>query len=159
MGSVHHDLSAMTRILLIPLLACTTLVSARAEEKSFGGFEPGTEFTLTVKDRISTRTKGSDVDKNVPVPDGLPRFKEGRKLQLVIGKRGQLKGPGFSIDFRKGKRLANVYADNIGGSLRKGAAATVAKEDQEPVAAVITFTKLGFSGFRPVTHNVTYVLE
>ena len=151
--------------LTLSLIACATLhpftsaMAAGPAGKTYGGFEPETKFTLTVVKRVTTRTRGKHVDKNVSIPKGLPVFREGRKVHLGIGSHGELTGPGFSIDFRKGKRSANIYAETMSKTLSKGAAATVVKAGDTPTGAVITFYKAGFYDWHPVTYSVTYILE
>jgi hypothetical protein len=157
--------STVTKLSLSLFIACASLLPfTRAEAagpvgKTYGNFAPETKFALTVVKRTTTRTKGRDVDKNVSVPAELPRFREGRRIRLTIGKHGQLTGPGFSIDFRKGKRSANVYAEASTKTLLKGAAATVVKAGDIPTGAVLSFYKAGFYHWRPVTYSVTYFLE
>lgn len=139
-------------------LLSSTAFAAGPAGKTIGGFEPKTTFTLKVKKVVSTRTKNLNVKKNVPIPPSLPKFKKGDEIQFEIGKDGQLKGPGFSIDFKRAKRAVNLYAD---GTLKNGEAATVAKVGEEPevIGAVITFYKTHTSGFSFVTNEVVYMLE
>lgn len=141
----------------IALLSSSAFAADPAVEK-IGGFEPKTTFTLKVKKVVSTRTKNFNIEKNVPIPPSLPKFKKGDEIQFEIGKDGQLKGPGFSIDFKRAKRAVNLYAD---GTLKNGEAATVAKVGEEPevIGAVLTFYKTSTSGFSIVTREVVYVLE
>lgn len=155
----------MHQLTLSLLIACASLLPIASAEaagpvgKTYGNFAPETRFALTVVKRVTTRTKGRDVDRNVSIPKELPGFREGRRIRFTIGKHGQLTGPGFSIDFRKGKRSANVYAEASTKSLSKGAAATVVKAGDIPTGAVISFYKAGFYHWRPVTYSVTYFLE
>lgn len=148
---------------ILPIAGSIALVSSSAfaavpAGTTIGGFEPNTTFTLKVKKVVSTRTKNLNVRKNVPIPSSLPKFEKGQEIEFVIGKDGQLKGPGFSIDFKRAKRAVNLYAD---GSIKNGEAATVAKVGEEPtvIGAVLTFYKTGTSGFSVVTNEVVYMLE
>lgn len=158
--------SFVKNLFLYLLIVCGTLLPLNHSEaagligKRYGGFTRETKFTLTVTKRISKRIKGTRVDKNVPVPKGIPHFREGRKVRFTIGRKGRLNGPGFSIDFKTAKPMANIYANSPAGSFSKGEAATVTKiAGNIPTGAILTFYKAGFSGFRPVTNTVSYVLE
>lgn len=139
-------------------LLSSSVFAAGPAGKAIGGFEPKTTFTLTVKKVVSTRTKNLNVEKNVPIPSSLPKFKKGQEIEMMIGKDGQLKGPGFSIDFKRAKRAVNLYAE---GTIKNGEAATLAKVGEEPtvIGAVLTFYKTGTSGFSVVTNEVVYMLE
>lgn len=139
-------------------LLSSSVFAAGPAGKAIGGFEPKTTFTLTVKKVVSTRTKNLNVEKNVPIPSSLPKFKKGDEIEFEIGKDGQLKGPGFSIDFKRAKRAVNLYAE---GTLKNGEAATLAKVGEEPtvIGAVLTFYKTSTSGFSVITNEVVYMLE
>lgn len=154
-----HSLTFSIIIALASLFPFTAAQAAGPVGKSYGNFEPETKFTLTVVKRVTTRTQGRDVDKNVSIPKELPHFREGRKIRFTIGKRGQLTGPGFSIDFKKGKAAANIYAEASTKTFSRGAAATVVKAGDTPTGAVLTFYKAGFYRWRPVTYTVVYFLE
>lgn len=74
-----------------------------------GGFSPGQTFTLTVEDRQCFQTKGKKTVQTFIVPTGIPKFDIGQTVKLTIGKKGQLKGPGFSLAFEEGNRDYNEY--------------------------------------------------
>jgi len=164
-GRVTPNSSAVQTLAfsIIIALACffpiTAAQAAGPVGKTYGNFEPETQFTLTVVKRVTTRTRGRDVEKNVSIPKELPHFREDRKIRFTIGKRGQLTGPGFSIDFKKGKAAANIYAEAATKTFSRGAAATVVKVGDTPTGAVLTFYKAGFYRWRPVTYTVVYFLE
>ena len=152
--------------LLFPILAgCAALLpvsSLRAADPAttFGGFTPGQTFTMTVTDATSVRTKGTDADRNVPVPDGWPDLKEGDSVKFVIGKNGQLTGPDFSITYKSEKERINLYSNNPTLTSPRGEAAVISKNHvDKPRVVRLTFYKLHFSGFLPVTNTVTYKLE
>ena len=155
------------KTLIIPLIAgfgtflsFSELHAAEIAGRTFGGFTRGQQFTLTVTEKISIRTSGSHVTKNVPVPDGMPDFNKGRNVKFTIGKAGRLTGSGFSILFQAGKPRINIYSNNPSGFSSEGEAATVSKNSNaKPTGATLTFYKFRFSGFKPVTNSVSYVLE
>lgn len=128
--------------------------------ETFGGFDAGKKFALTVTDRKSTKTKGTKVTKNVSIPDGVPNFKEGQKVNFRIGSKGQLIGTDFKITFRREKGDIVFYSNHPTFSKPHGDAATVTKNSNgKPVAATLTFYRFRFSGFIPVTNTVNYVFE
>lgn len=153
--------------LIIPILAgfgtilsFSDLHAVEVVGRSFGGFTRGQQFTLTVTERVSIRTSGSHVSRNVPVPEGMPDLKKGSDVTFTIGKGGRLKGPGFSILFESGKPRINLYSNNPDGFSSEGEAAAVFKNDNgKATGATLTFYRFRFSGFRPITHSVSYVLE
>ncbi|GAA5124993.1 hypothetical protein JIN84_13450 [Luteolibacter yonseiensis] len=137
------------------LLPAATLDAAPASKK-FGGFSSGQKFTLTVTEKKSVRTKGDDVKKNAAVPKDIPNFSKGENVTFTIGKKGQLKGPGFSIVYRETEDNENFYANT--GSNGEVASVEKGKKGNAKEATLI-FYKLSFSGVRPVTHTVKYELE
>ena len=142
------------------LLPLSQSQAAEPATKTYGGFEPGQTFSFTVTDKISNRTRGDDLTRNAPVPSGVPDFDEGQTVNFVIGARGQLKGPGFSIKFRADEADVNFYSNNRNSSRISGATAIVPKtHDDKPTDATLTFFRLRFSGFTPITHYVRYELE
>ena len=152
--------------LLFPILAAGAALlpvsSLRAADPSttYGGFTPGQTFTMTVTNATSVRTKGTDADRNVPVPDAWPDLKEGDSLEFVIGKNGQLTGPGFSITYKSEKERINFYSNNPSFSSPRGESAVITKNYlDKPNVVRLTFFKLHFSGFIPITNTVTYKLE
>lgn len=149
---------------LLPILAgCAALVPlipSQADGQTFGGFAPGKIFRLTVTERSSVRTRWFDTKENVPVPDGIPDFQEGQTVRFKIGLRGQLKGPGFAIRYRRSENRVNFYSNNPTVSSPQGDAARVSKtRSKEPKSATLIFYKLRFSGIVPITNSVRYELE
>lgn len=157
----------MKTLLIIPIIAgfgailsSSELRAAESVAKSYGGFTRGQEFKLTVTEKVSIRTSGTQVTRNVPVPDGMPDFNKGRSIKFTIGKAGRLMGPGFSIRFQSGKPRINLYSNNPSGYSSEGEAATVSKDsNRKATGATMTFYRFRFSGFRPVINSVSYVLE
>ncbi len=148
--------------LLFPILAgCAALLPVNSLlAADYGGLEPGKTFTMTVTSATSVRTKGLDGDRNVRVPDGWPDLKEGDTLTFVIGKKGQLTGPGFSIGYKTEEGRINLYSNNPSFSYPRGESAAITKNYQDkPKVVRLTFYKLHFSGFTPITNTLTYKLE
>lgn len=151
---------------LFPILAaCSVLLPvgslcAADSTTTYGGFVPGKTFTMTVTNATSIRTKGDDLDRDVPVPDGWPDLKVGQTMTFTIGDKGQLIAPGFSIAYKSEKDRLNLYSNNPSFSSPEGEAAAITKSRTEkPRVVRLTFYKLHFSGFTPVTHTVTYKFE
>lgn len=150
-----------TQLLAIATTAGVLLpVSSLKAADSFGGFEPGKRFTLTVTERESTMTKGLKVTKNVSIPNGVPDFSKGQKVFFRIGEKGNLVGSDFNIIYRREEGDIVFYSNNPTFSKPKGDSATVTKNsNNRPVEATMTFYRFRFSGFIPVTNTVIYVLE
>jgi hypothetical protein len=128
--------------------------------QSYGGFVPGSKFTFTVKERTSISTKGTKVTKNAPIPSGVPDFAKGESVKFIIGSKGQVTGPDFKITFRKKQGLVVLYSNNPTVSKPRGEAATITKNSAgRPIEATLSFSRLHFSGFIPVTNTVNYVFE
>ena len=152
----------MKSFLLPALFACGTLLPFTAAQaaETFGGFLPGKTFRLTVTERTSTKTKGTVVTKDVAIPDSIPKYAVGEEVRFRIGSNGQLTTSDFSIAYRKEEGLVNFYANKPTLSHPTGRAATVTKNSSDrPLTATLTFYKIRFSGFIPVTYTVNYVLE
>lgn len=146
--------------LLLPILAGTILPLVplqAAPGKTFGGFKPGKTFTLTVTDRESIKTTNGDVDRGVPIPSGLPKFKVGDKVKFTIGDKGALRGPGFKIQYEDNSGMRNFYSNEPSGSVGKGDNATVRRGDKK--TATLVFYKYKLSGFKLTTNSVTYKLK
>lgn len=142
------------------LLPFTQLQAIGIGSETFGGFAKGKQFKLTITERVSTSTTGSHVNKHAAVPDGMPDFRKGRIVKFTIGKNGRLNGPGFSITYRSSSSRINYYSINPVGLSSEGDAATVFKTARnKPTGATLTFYKFQFSGFKPVSNSVSYVLE
>ncbi len=156
----------MKQLLLPALAVCGTLLpfsqlqASGPASKSFGGFPAGKTFTFKVTDKSSIKTRGPKLTRNAAIPDGIPNFSKGQNVKFTIGEKGKLNGPGFSITYRDSRGGANFYSNNPSFSSSKGAAATVEKtSNNKPTEATLTFYKVTFSGFIPVTNTVTYELE
>jgi hypothetical protein len=142
------------------LLPFTQLQAAETLATKFGGFEAGKKFTLTVSKRISVRTSGTKVTKGVPVPAGIPDFRDGDDVNFTIGASGQLKGDEFSIVYRSSRYRTNLYSNNPSGFNSDGQAASVSKSSTgRPISAKLVFYTFRFSGFTPITNTVTYFLD
>lgn len=150
--------------LLLPILlgfsALLPVTRLQAADTTFGDFTAGQTFTLTVTGRSTARTKGTHVTKNVGIPDGVPDFAVGDRVKFTIGNNGQLKGPGFTIKYRREEGHYNVYAKYPSLDSPKGSGAIVSKSPKDkPVKVALTFNRLSFSGIIPVTTSVDYVMK
>lgn len=151
---------------LFPLLAgCAALflvtpLQAADSVATFGGFAAGKTFTMTVTERESYKTKGDNADQNVPVPDDMVNFKKGQRVTFVIGRNGQLKGPGFSIRYETEQDQVNTYSNNPSVNSPEGKSAAVSKTPRDkPKVVRLTFYRVKFSGNTPITNTVTYKME
>ena len=131
--------------------------------KTFGDLRAGQKFTFTVQSVISSQSFGNKKKATVPVPDGIPAFKTGQRVKFVIGRKGELTGPGFSIPLLGTSPSINSYAklpdqsspSPNGGGVSKNSAAM-------PVGATLIFYKYRGAGstIQGLTINqVSYVLK
>ncbi len=142
------------------LLPFTMAQAVENPGKLYGGLAPGTTFTLKVTDASTSRTEGENIRKGVPIPNGIPEFKEGQRVKFTIGDAGQLEGAGFSVTYNTREERLNLYSNKPSWKSPNGEAATVSKTStNKPKGASLTFYKFKFSGFIPVTTTVTYLLE
>jgi hypothetical protein len=132
--------------------------------KDFGGFKSGLKFSLVVKDVSSSQSIGkTKVKRNLPIPSGMPKFKNGQTVKFSIGPNGQLKGPGFSIPFLDTAANLNSYAILPSLNLLSPFGATVSKNSSgKPNGCSLIFHKYRIAGttVNSLTINqVSYILE
>lgn len=139
----------MKTISLQLILLCGSLLSAtHAQAATFGGFASGKKFTFTVQEAKSSQTIGTKVKANVPVPEGIPKFKKGQKVTFTVGKKGELTGPGFSIAFLNSSTNANSYAKLPSSKTVSPNGAAVFKDKSgKPLAATLTFYQYRISNY------------
>ncbi len=127
-------------------------------KQSYGDFRPGFTFDMILERKATTRTNGDNTKTDVPVPSGIPRFKEGEVVKFTIGRTGQLKGPDFSIKFIADGSKANAYSDIDKGSPATEQA-TIYKDagKNHPTGGVLIFRKVTQSASGPVVTKVRYI--
>ena len=139
--------------LFIPL----TQVEARTPKPPpvFGGWSPGKTFTFTVTNVTSTGNQGGQIINPAPIPKGVPAFVNGQQVTFTIGKKGELKGPGFSVAFQAESATANVYVNKPA----RGAQPTTATVNKNTTTGEPTAISMAFFSFKLVKRipNVTQV--
>lgn len=147
-------------ILQVIVCAGALLPLSQIQAATYGGFAPGKTFTFTVKSVSSSKTVGTKVTANVPVPTGIPKFAKGQKVKFTIGSKGQLTGPGFSIPFKADAGTANNYVTVPTATKPSADSAIVFKSTAKvPTAASLHFFKVSISGFTATTNAVVYILQ
>lgn len=129
--------------------------------KTYGGFKPGKKFSFKVTKVISTKMSlGGKPQKTTP-PKGIPKFKKGQKVKFTIGKKGELKGPGFSLTYKGDGGSANAYANAPKKGATQGDVGEVFKinSNNKPTGVALTFFKVELKGFVPTVYSVNYILE
>jgi len=128
----------------------------------YGGFTAGKTFTFTVGEVVSSATSGTQVITPAPPVKGIPKFVAGQQVKFTIGKKGELKGPGFNIKFQPGgdSIAANIYVNKP----KKNASpvtATVHKDTTtgEPIAVSLSFFSFKLVKRVPQVTSVYYVLD
>ncbi|MEO7097927.1 MAG: hypothetical protein ABI162_01100 [Luteolibacter sp.] len=150
----------MKKLLFQAIVCCATLLPlAQANAKTYGGWLPGKTFTFTVTERVTAKTVGAKVTKNVAVPAGIPNFKKGAKVKFTIGAKGQLTATGMSLPFKEDATTANVYATLPTAANPRANVGQVYKNGKKPTGVSLSFIKVTLSNFIPTTTTVVYVLE
>lgn len=126
----------------------------------FGGWSPGKTFTRTVTNVTSTGTVGMQNINPAPIPKGVPVLVTGQQVTFTIGKKGELKGPGFSILFQADGGTANAYVNKPA----KGAQPTTATVYKNMTSGEPTNIAMAFFTFKlvkriPNVNMVTYTLQ
>ncbi|HEY1123426.1 MAG TPA: hypothetical protein VGE67_17555 [Haloferula sp.] len=150
--------------LIAAVLPLSVAQAAPKPPAVFGDFTPGKTFTLTVKLATSSSITGfgpgGTTNPNAPIPAGVPTFTVGQQVTFVIGKKGELIGPGFKINFQAGAADANVYVNKPKkGALPTGAAVRKDLTTHEPTFAEITFITFKLAKRVPTTNMVNYIFE
>jgi hypothetical protein len=151
----------MKQLLLQTIACCAVLLPfSQLEAKSYGGFKPGKTFTFKVSEKITAKTVGTKVVKNVPVPAGVPNYKVGQKVKFTIGAKGQLIAQGMSIPFKSDGGSANVYNKTVTTGAPKADTGEVFKSStNKPTGAALLFTRTTISGFSSSVTSITYTFE
>lgn len=130
--------------LLIPFLALATMFVAVSHVeaggvagKRFGGFKAGEKFSLTVQSVTSSQTIGKRTKDKSSIPEGIPKFKKGSTVKFVIGRKGELTGPGISIAYIGASGKMNAYAKLPTYRTPSPNAASVFKDDKGRADGVI----------------------
>ncbi|RYD85139.1 MAG: hypothetical protein EOP84_03440 [Verrucomicrobiaceae bacterium] len=128
--------------------------------KTFGGFAVGKKFSLKVTALSASSATATGSVTKVAVPAGMPKFKKGQRVNFTIGKKGELKGPGFSIPYNTATDYSNTYLVKPTAKKPKADMAVLRKEiNQKVTAATLSFFKTTGSGFGTKVITVVYVLE
>ncbi|MES2440727.1 MAG: hypothetical protein V4584_16795 [Verrucomicrobiota bacterium] len=142
------------------LLPFTQVQAAGVPGKNYYNLAPGTKYSLKVTDVVSTVTGLDGQAKQVAVPAGIPKFKKGQTVKFTIGKKGELKGPGFSTKFLSADPTTSAYADKqVGTKLPDNAAVKTSLTTKKAVYTQLAFHKITGSGFSTKVHFVVYVLQ
>ncbi|RYD56559.1 MAG: hypothetical protein EOP83_21325 [Verrucomicrobiaceae bacterium] len=98
--------------LIAAVLPLSVAQAAPKPPAVFGEFAVGKTFTFTVVAKTVSATQGTNVVPNAVVPKGVPNLAVGQQVTFVIGKKGELIGPGFKADLLPAGSsvTANIYA-------------------------------------------------
>ena len=126
----------------------------------FGGFPVGKTFTFTVTNVSSSGSVGGQIVNPAPIPKGVPVLVNGQQVTFTIGKKGELKGPGFSILFQTDGGTSNVYVNKP----KKGAQPTTAIVHKNLTTGEPTGVSMAFFTFKlvkrvPNVNQVYYTLQ
>jgi hypothetical protein len=140
------------------VLLPATETHAAPASKTYGGFAVGKTFTLTVKKRISTKTVGMTIKKNVAVPSGWPDYQVGKKVTFTIGSGGKLTAKNVSLPFKTTSGNQNLYG--VTPTANGGKDGKIVKNTKgAPIAGDLFFVSRKFSASGQTTSEVTYVFE
>jgi hypothetical protein len=151
----------MKQLLLQTIACCAVLLPfSQLEAKTYGGFKPGKTFTMTVEEKITAKTVGTKVLKNVPVPAGVPNYKKGQRVKFTIGAAGQLTAKGMSIPFKEDGGSANVYNKVVTTGAPKADTGEVFKTaTNKPTNVALMFNRTTVSLSGATVTTVTYTFE
>ena len=131
--------------------------TAQFAKKTYGGFKPGKKFSFKVTEVVATKQKLGGGPTKTSIPKGIPKFKKGKKVKFTIGKKGELKMPGYSIKFEADGGTSNAYVNKPKGSAPQGDAAIVFKDSNgKPTTVALTFFKAQGSGFNTTIYQIFY---
>ncbi|RYD39483.1 MAG: hypothetical protein EOP85_15870 [Verrucomicrobiaceae bacterium] len=122
--------------------------------KKYGGFKPGYKFTLRVTDKDVVKPFGD-------VPNEVPSFREGAKINFKIGPKGQLTArEGVWINFEDGSKDGNDY-ERIGSRPTKLTSYAYIDKNGSGKAAKgeMIFRITSFDNVLPVSYEVRYKLK
>lgn len=155
----------MKKLLLKTIMLCAVLLplsqvqAAGAPGKLYGGFAVGKKFKFTVTEVISAQASLTGVNKKVPVPNGIPKFKKGQTVKFKIAGKGQLSGPGLLLPFKADGGTSNTYMTVATAKNPKANVGIVYKNGSKPTGVFLGFTKTSGSGFGTKVTTVNYTLE
>lgn len=128
----------------------------------FGDFAVGKTFTFTVTtaETATTTGFGGTAVVSPTAPAGVPNLVVGQQVTFVIGKKGELTGPGIKVGFLEGAVGANAYINKP----KKGAQPTVAgvhknTTTNEPIFVTMNFFTFKLSKRVPTVTSTTYILQ
>lgn len=99
----------LIRLAIAAILLTASAQAASPAGKRFAGFAAKDTITLTIQDRQSYETQGSKTTQTFIVTGAVPKFNVGQTIKFTIGGKGQLKGPGFSLNLGEGNTSYNQY--------------------------------------------------
>ncbi|RYD18305.1 MAG: hypothetical protein EOP88_23030 [Verrucomicrobiaceae bacterium] len=141
------------------VLAPATILAApvsqlSASVKKYGGFKPGHQFTLRVVDKDVDKIAGS-------VPNEIPNFKEGNKIEFTIGKKGELTArDGVWVKYDDGSKGKNRYQRTGSRPTKLTSHATIYKDKKgTPTSGKLVFNIVSFDNILPMPYEVTYRLK
>jgi len=158
----------MKTLLIKAIVCCAALVpftqvkAAEAPARNYYNLPPGTKFTLTTKNVVSTKAGLDGRAKQCPVPTGVPKFTKGKKVTFTIGSKGELKGPNntFSTAFKSASADTTVYVDKqVGTKLPDTAAVKTSLVTKKATYTQLAFHKVTGSGFGTTVYFVVYTFE
>lgn len=152
----------MKIITLIRLAIAAVLITASAQAagpagKRFGGFAAKQTFTLTVEDRQAFETQGGQTAPTFRIPAGIPQFNAGQTVKFTIGRKGQLRGPGFSLALGENNADYNQYSSISTPKRAKENTALLTKASGDSAQQVVLyFYDTNITG---PSSSVTYLLK
>lgn len=148
--------------LITAVLPLSVAQAAPKPPAIFGDFSPGKTFTFTV-DVANTATTtgiGTPPVSSPTAPKGVPNLVVGQEVTFVIGKKGELIGPGFKIAFFNGGVGANTYVNKP----KKGAMPTVATVHKDTTTNEPLWVDMSYFTFKlakrvPTSTMTNYILK
>jgi hypothetical protein len=153
----------MKSIILKTIIACAALLPFSVTQAGqFGPFNAGDKLVVEITGKESFKTSLSGNVVNVPVPAGLPKFNVGRKETFTIGKRGELKGRGFSLPFFAAGSTNDIasYTNATRGNRNPATAQIfISVGSNSETFGTLQFTKFTLRGRTPTIYTVAYAFD
>jgi hypothetical protein len=153
----------MKSIILKTIIACAALLPFSVTQAGqFGPFNAGDKINVEITARESFKTSLAGNAVSTPVPAGVPKFNVGRKVTFTIGKRGELKGPGFSVSFVPTGSTSNVasyYTFSRRNLTQTAAQIFTGVGSNLETTGTLQFVKTTIRGRTPTVTSVAYVYE
>lgn len=141
-------------------LAAAVLLPLTSVEAGSSGFKNGTTFMLKVAKVQSTIQTGYfGTETKSKIPKGIPKFKKGARIAFKIGRKGELTGKGFTMDYAHASSKIVEYNSFEQGTVNYTQNAEISRKSKKATGGTMSFFIQDFSSGEPVFRTVVYTLK